>query len=173
MIVCAALFSANYLVGALKFIADGMLGKLTRWLRMLGQDVEYSTSEDDENLIRRAKSEERILLTRDLKLFQQAMTQSVSAVLVESSTEAQRLADLAKRFNFELEIDIALSRCPKCNTKIKPVSKNMIINRVPKATSTHYKAFWECAGCGQIYWRGAHWKRIRKTLREARQVLET
>jgi len=156
----------------LKFITDGMLGKLTRWLRMLGHNVEYSRSDDDKKLIEKAKSEKRVLLTRDFKLYQQAMTQGVDTVLVKAATGAEKLADLARRFNFNLEIDVTVSRCPKCNTKIKAVSKDMVIDRVPKATSTHYNEFWECPGCGQIYWQGAHWKRIEKTLKETRKTLE-
>jgi len=155
----------------LKFITDGMLGKLTRWLRMLGQDVEYSRSLDDKKLIEMAKKEYRAILTRDLKLYQQAMMQGVDAVLVEASTEPEKLADLARRFNFNLEIDVTVSRCPKCNTRIRSVPKDMVIGKVPETTSTYYNEFWECPGCGQVYWRGAHWKRIEKTLREAREAL--
>jgi uncharacterized protein with PIN domain len=160
-------------VEKLKFVTDGMLGKLTRWLRMLGHDVEYSRSDDDRKLVEKAKSEKRVLLTRDFKLYQQAMTQGVDVVLVEAATGAEKLADLARRFDFNLEIDVTVSRCPKCNAKIKPVSKGLVIDRVPKATSTHYNEFWECSGCGQIYWQGAHWKRIEKTLKEAKKTLET
>ncbi|KPV62375.1 MAG: hypothetical protein AOA66_1354 [Candidatus Bathyarchaeota archaeon BA2] len=155
----------------MKFVTNGMLGKLTRWLRMLGQDVEYSRSLDDKKLIEMAKTQRRILLTRDLKLYQQAMMHGVNAVLVEASTGPEKLADLARRFNFNLEIDVAVSRCPKCNTKIRFVPKDMVIDKVPKTTSTYYNEFWECPNCGQVYWRGAHWKRIEKTLREAREVL--
>jgi uncharacterized protein with PIN domain len=158
-------------VGRLKFLTDGMLGKLTRWLRMLGQDVEYSRSDDDKKLIEVAKKENRIILTRDLKLYQQAITQGIEAALVEAPTEPEKLADLAKRFNFNLEIDITVSRCPKCNTQIRSVPKDMVIDRVPKTTLTYYNEFWECPRCGQVYWRGAHWKRIEKTLKEAREAL--
>jgi len=119
-----------------------------------------------------AKTEGRILLTRDLKLYQQAMTRGVNAVLVEASTGPEKLADLARRFNLNLEIDVTISRCPKCNTEIRPVTKDMVIDKVPKTTSTYYNEFWECPGCGQVYWQGAHWKRIEKTLREAREALE-
>jgi len=156
----------------LKFLTDGMLGKLTRWLRMLGQDVEYSRSLDDKQLMETAKKESRVLLTRDLKLYQQAMTQGVNAVLVEAPTGPEKLADLARRFSFNLEIDVTVSRCPKCNTKIRPTSKDMVIDKVPKTTSTYYNEFWECPSCGQVYWQGAHWKRIEKTLREAKEALE-
>ena len=157
----------------MKFIADGMLGKLTRWLRMLGQDVEYSRSLNDEQLIKTAKAEDRILLTHDLKLYQLARKRGVDTTLVEDATEAEKLASLARRFNFKLEIDVTVSRCPKCNTLIRPVSKDKILDRIPEATSTHYNEFWECSGCGQVYWRGSHWKRIEKTLKEARQVLRS
>jgi len=156
----------------MKFVADGMLGKLTRWLRMLGQDVEYSRSLNDEQLIEKAKDENGVLLTRDLKLYQHARKQRASATLVKGGTEAEKLASLAKLFNFKLEIDVTVSRCPKCNTPIKPISKDKILNRIPEGTLTHYNEFWECRGCGQIYWRGSHWKRIEKTLKEARQALE-
>jgi uncharacterized protein with PIN domain len=156
----------------MKFIADGMLGKLTRWLRMLGQDVKYSKSLNDEQLIKTAKAENRILLTRDLKLCQLARRRGVSTTLVEGTTETEKLASLAKGFNFKLKIDVTVSRCPKCNTRIESVSKGKIVDRIHEATSTFYDEFWQCPGCGQVYWRGSHWKMIEKTLREARQTLK-
>lgn len=158
-------------MGRLRFVTDGMLGKLTRWLRMLGHDVAYSSSLNDEQLIEIAKGERRVLLTRDLQLYQQATTQGVDSFFVEETTEAKKLAGLAKRFNLKLEIDITTSRCPKCNTQIRLVPKEKVVGRVPKTTASYYHEFWECPGCGQIYWQGAHWKRISKTLREAKQTL--
>ncbi len=154
----------------MKFITDGMLGKLTRWLRMLGQDVKYSRSLNDEQLIKAAKTENRILLTRDLKLYLQARKRGLNATLVKGATEAEKLASLAKVFDIKLEIDVRVSRCPKCNTTIKPISKDEIIDRIPEATSTHYDEFWECPGCGQIYWQGSHWRRIETTLDKARKI---
>jgi len=157
----------------LKFVTDGMLGKLTRWLRMLGQDVVYTGSMEDKELIQKAKKEHRILLTRDLELYQQAIGRGAEAFLVESKTEAEKLAKLAKRFGFKLEIDVKVSRCPKCNTRIKPISKTDIIKKIPQTTSAFYNEFWECPGCQQIYWHGAHWKKIEKTLIEAKEKLES
>jgi len=155
----------------LKFIADGMLGKITRWLRMLGHDVKYSRSLNDEQLIEIAKSERRILLTRDLELFRQATVQGVNAFLVERTTGAKKLANLARRFNLKLEFDVAVSRCPKCNTRIKAIPKEKIIGKVPETTASYYDEFWECPNCEQIYWQGAHWDRIQATLREARDYV--
>ena len=156
----------------MKFVTDGMLGKLTRWLRMLGYDIKYSSSLGDKQLIKIAEAEHRTLLTRDLELYQRAMTQGVNAFIVEGATEAEKLANLAKRFDLKLEIDFTVSRCPKCNARIRSVPKDRVAGRVPEGTLSSYDEFWECSSCEQIYWRGAHWKRIDKTLREARQALE-
>jgi uncharacterized protein with PIN domain len=154
-----------------KFIADGMLGKLARWLRMLGHDVEYSSKLDDAQLIVAAKKEQRILLTRDLELYKQATAKGVNAFYLEGKTEAEKLAHLAKRFNIKLDIDMTISRCTKCNTLVKPISKEKAEGRIEKSTFSHYNEFWECTKCGQIYWQGAHWARIRKTLEAAKEKL--
>jgi hypothetical protein len=148
-----------------------MLGKLTRWLRLLGFDVEYANDLEDKKLMTMAKKEKRTLLTRDLELFQQANARGVDAFLVEGRTEAERLACMAKKYEFPLEIDITVSRCPKCNTQIKAVSKDSVVGKVEKATFTYYNEFWQCPTCSQIYWQGAHWKRIANTLEEAKKVL--
>ncbi|MGB9740660.1 MAG: Mut7-C RNAse domain-containing protein [Candidatus Bathyarchaeia archaeon] len=155
----------------MKFIADGMLGKLTRWLRMLGHNVKYSNKLDDAQLIMIAKKEHRVLLTRDLELYQQATAKGVNAIYLEGTNETERLAQLAKRFNILLEIDLKISRCPKCNAHVKPVPKEKIENKVEKTTFKFYDEFWQCPKCGQVYWQGAHWTRIRKTLEEAKEML--
>ena len=156
----------------LKFISDGMLGKLTRWLRMLGHDVKYSNKLDDTQLITIAKKERRILLTRDLELYQQATAKGVDTFYLEGKIEEEKLAELAKRFNIKLDIDMTTSRCPKCNTRVNRIPKERIANKVEKSTFAHYDEFWECPKCGQIYWQGAHWTRIRTTLEKAKEILK-
>ncbi|MGB9914491.1 MAG: Mut7-C RNAse domain-containing protein [Candidatus Bathyarchaeales archaeon] len=157
----------------MKFIADGMLGKLARWLRMLGQDVKYSNHFEDDELVAIAKKERRVLLTRDMELYQRAIAKGLDAFYVEGQTEAARLSALAKRFDIPLEIDMARSRCPKCNAKIQPVPKESLVDKVEKNTFLHYDEFWECPNCGSVYWQGAHWSRIRATLEEARKLKES
>ena len=154
----------------MRFVVDGMLGKTARFLRMLGNDVKYFSTLKDRQLIEIAKREHRFLLTRDLELYQRAVMQGTNAFLVEGKTEAERLAGLAKQFGISLEIDVTNSRCPKCNAKIKPIEKKEVIGKVPKTTLSSYDEFWECSRCGQIYWRGAHWKRIKRTLKEAEML---
>lgn len=152
----------------MNFLLDGMLGKLTRWLRMMGYDAKYSIA-DDVSLLEIAKSEDRVLLTRDLALYQQANARNVKVHYVEGKTETERLAELAKRYQFPIEIDLEQSRCPKCNTKLVPTPKEEIANQVKENTLAHYDAFWKCLGCGAVYWQGAHWTKILATLEEAKQ----
>lgn len=153
-----------------KFIADGMLGKLTRWLRMLGQDVTYSNQFEDEELIAAAKKERRVILTRDLQLYQRAIAKGINAFYVEGQTEAAKLAELAERFDFPLVVDLQRSRCPQCNTRIRPTSKEKLAGKVEKNTFVYYDEFWKCPKCGHIYWQGAHWDGIRATLEEAKKI---
>jgi uncharacterized protein with PIN domain len=155
-----------------KFIADGMLGKLTRWLRMLGQDVTYSNQFEDEELIATAKKERRVLLTRDLELYQRAIAKGIDAFYVEGRTEAEKLAELAKRFDFPLVIDLKRSRCPRCNTKIRPTPKEELAGKVEKNTFIYYDEFWKCPKCGHIYWQGSHWEGIHATLEKAKKFRE-
>lgn len=155
----------------MRFVADGMLGKLTRWLRMLGYDVEYFNMLDDDELIEVAKSERRILLTRDLRLYQKASTKGVQAFLIEGKTRYEKLAELAKRYSLRLEIDAANSRCPQCNSNIREVQKEQVLDRIPQSTSRFYDEFWECVNCGKVYWRGSHWKRINITLNRAKEIV--
>jgi len=145
-----------------------MLGEMTRWLRVLGHDVKYSSASDDAQLITTAKKEKRILLTRDLELFKQATAKGIDAFYLEGRTGEEKLAELAGRFGISLSIDMATSRCPKCNTKVRPTTKEKAAAEVEKNTLVHYEEFWKCPKCKQIYWQGAHWTKIRKTLEAAR-----
>ncbi len=156
----------------MKFIADGMLGKLTRWLRMLGQDVTYFKQLDDAELLVKAKEEGRILLTRDLELYHRAVAKSIEVFYVEGLTEAEKLAKLAERFNIALVMDMKISRCPRCNTRIESAVKEALVDKLEKNTYAYYDEFWDCPNCHQIYWQGAHWGRIRATLEEAEKVLK-
>jgi len=156
----------------MKFIADGMLGKLTRWLRMLGHDVKYSNELNDAELSLIAKKERRTLLTKDLELYQHSIAKGIDAFYLEGRTEAERLAELAERFKIPLIIDLKNSRCPRCNTKLQPTPKENLAGKVEKNTFTYYDNFWECPKCGHVYWQGAHWGRIRATLKEAEENLK-
>jgi hypothetical protein len=154
------------------FIADGMLGKLARWLRIMGHNVTYSTKLDDPELLVLTKETKRVLLTRDLALYQQAIAKNLESYYVEGTTEPQRLSELAHRFNIPLMIDLEKTRCPKCNTKLWSAPKEKIAAKVETNTFLHYDVFWECHNCKAVYWQGAHWKKIRATLEQAKEKLK-
>ncbi|MBS7615384.1 Mut7-C RNAse domain-containing protein [Candidatus Bathyarchaeota archaeon] len=156
----------------MKFLADGMLGKLTRWLRMQGCDVKYYKDLEDEELIKIAKEETRVLLTRDVQLYRHAIAEHAQVYLVKCSTEIERLAEVAQQFNLNLEIDVNNSRCPKCNAKLEPISKNKVMDKVPKATLRFFDDYWVCSDCGQVYWQGSHWQKIKQKLNEVKHLIE-
>ena len=156
----------------MKFVADGMLGKLSRWLRMMGHDVKSSTAFTADELLDMAKKQRRVLLTRDFELYQRGTSKGIEAFYAEGETEAERLAELSKRFGLALEINLEKSRCPNCNGKLRRVAKEKVVGKVEENTFKHYDEFWRCPRCGQVYWQGAHWEGIRATLQEAEEKLK-
>ena len=156
----------------MKFLADSMLGKLSRWLRMLGQDVTYNVQLNDNELLDLSKKESRFLLTKDLELFRRASAIGVDAFFVEGKSESERLAEVADKCRLTLEVDMEKSYCPICNTKLKTTPKELLSDELQKNTYTYYDKFWKCPNCGQIYWQGAHWNQITITLHEAQTKLQ-
>jgi uncharacterized protein len=152
-----------------KFLADGMLGKLARWLRMLGQDVLYNTRLSDNELLGLAKAEGRVLFTRDFELYKRAVGRGLEGLYVEGKRESDQLSEVAKRYGLALEIDMDKSHCPLCNTKLEPAPKEQLKDQLEPNTYRYYGRFWRCPNCGQIYWQGAHWKQITGTLAQAQE----
>jgi uncharacterized protein len=150
-----------------KFLADGMLGKLARWLRMLGQNVLYSTKLSDNELLTLAKAECRVLLTRDFELYKRAVSRGLEGFYVEGKQESNQLAEVTKRYGLALEIDMDKSHCPICNTKLEAATKEQLKDKLEPNTYRYYDRFWRCPNCGQVYWQGAHWKQITETLSQA------
>ncbi len=153
------------------FIADGMLGRFTRWLRMLGCEVKYLNEASDQELLEIAEKEGRVLLTRDLELFQRARARGLEALFVEGETNTERIAELARRYKVSLEVDTSISLCPTCGSRIRQVEKSEVSGRVPEGTLMHYSEFWVCVGCGKVYWQGSHWKKINETLEKAKKLV--
>ena len=145
-----------------------MLGKLVRWLRMLGQDTIYSTKLTDMDLIFKAKRENRILITRDYKLYQNSVKHEIQVFYTTSQNKAEVLANLKNRFGIHLDIDMNLSRCPLCNNKLKQITKQKATKKIKQNTLFYYNDFWSCPKCQSIYWQGSHWKAITSTLNEAK-----
>ncbi len=156
----------------MRFLADGMLGKLTRWLRMLGHDVEYSPNADDKTLLTKARQNGAILLTRDVELYKTATHNGIDPFFVNGRLQEEQLSEIARRFSIDLKIDMSISRCPKCNAQVKAVTKEEVAEELQTRTLENYDKFWKCPKCGQVYWQGAHWGKIRKTLENARLIAD-
>jgi uncharacterized protein with PIN domain len=137
---------------------------------MLGYDVYYSNLDNDNSLLEIAFKEERILLTCDQNLFKRASICGIKSFLLRGRTQAEKLAELAIHLNIRLRMNIQVSRCPLCNTKIRSISKNKINGKIPHFTSLYCKEFWFCSNCKQIYWKGSHWKKIEETLFQAQKI---
>ena len=149
-----------------------MLGKLTRWLRMMGHDAVYLNDAKDQGLVKKAIKEERVLLTSDVALYRYATARGVEAFLVKGRTEAERLGSLASRFRLNLEVDTTESRCPACGSLLEVASKDQVRGRVPETTFNVFDEFWTCSNpqCGKVYWQGSHWENIGAVLEEARKI---
>ena len=156
----------------MRFLVDGMLGGLARWLRILGQDVRYDASTEDSELLRIAYEENMILLTRDEELYQRAIDRRISSALVLGETEEERLAQIASIFDISLYVDMTETKCTECGARLKETPKSDVADEVPKGSLKLYDRFWKCTNqnCGKVYWVGSHWDRIRQTLEEAKKL---
>ena len=154
----------------MKFIADGMLGSFSRWLRMLGYDVKYYQYMSDVTLIEIAEGEGRILLTRDKELLQRTNSKGIKAFFVDGENEAERLANIARNFRIKLEVDMSISHCPMCGATLRCVKREEVSDKVQPRTLKHYLRFWICNGCGKVYWLGRHMKKINETLEKAKTL---
>ena len=139
----------------LRFVADNMLGKLARWLRMMGYDTLYTVDEDDAEITRLAASEDRLLLTRDRQLI---MRKGVSAYYVEDIELEIHLKSVSTEFG--LNFDEERMRCSDCNGELLKVDRESVDGAVPEGVFERNQTFYRCGQCGKIYWKGSHWKRI-------------
>ncbi len=153
------------------FIVDTMLGKVARWLRMLGYDTLYYKRIDDWRILKIAEREGRIIITRDRSLCNRALKRKLKCILIEHDTIEERLAFIAYKVGIRLFIDLDRSRCPVCNGELVRVSKDKVIDKVPKRVLEKHEDFWVCRRCGKVYWLGMHWRGIEETLRKSRTIL--
>jgi uncharacterized protein with PIN domain len=146
-----------------RMIADAMLGKLARWLRVLGYDVAYEKKIGDDRLIERARAENRLVLTRDTHLFRCRWSPPIPMILVEDDRLPQQLRQISARLGLSGE-DRLLSRCLECNVPLIAVLKQSLRLRVPEYVYRTQNRFSQCPSCYRIYWPGTHWGKIRSRL---------
>jgi uncharacterized protein with PIN domain len=145
--------------GHLEFIADCMLGRLARWLRILGFDTLYYPAIDDAVLADIAEKENRTILTRDTRLTER---KNVKRFLLIGHDDIQmQLKQVVSAYQLPIAPSIESMRCPACNGHLTTAEKSSVKGRVPLYIYRSRDRFKKCAGCGKIYWKGSHYEKIR------------
>lgn len=139
------------------FILDVHLGKLARRLRLLGFDCRYRNDFGDDEIVALALAEKRIILTRDRGILKRK--QVTHGMLVRTSMVGSQLEQVFDRYLLHDRITEP-GRCPLCNGLLEMVQKTDIKHLLKPETALHYEKFYRCRECAQLYWRGAHFRRI-------------
>lgn len=140
-----------------------MLGKLAKWLRMLGYDTSYIPDADDDELVRIAVREDRILLTRDRVLCDRRMVRK-RCVFVDWGSTKEQVRQVIRELDLQVDRRNLFTRCAVCNGEIAPMSKLDVEGRVPPYVYATQPEFGYCAGCDRIYWRGTHVQHVLEAL---------
>lgn len=122
----------------------------------MGQDAANPDDADDEELLQRAKQENRTLLTRDKRLAEECQGKGAKCILVKSSRLEDQLTEMA---HLGIPLELSPVRCTICNS---------ILRKIEPSKTESEKEVWICEGCGKLYWQGSHWGRIDEMLRKLR-----
>ncbi|MBN1262277.1 MAG: Mut7-C RNAse domain-containing protein [Anaerolineae bacterium] len=141
-----------------RLLADAMLGKLARWLRLLGYDTLYMHAADAV-IAHRARAEGRILLTRDHELTRR---RGLQAIFIEAQSLDAQLEQVVREVGLPPE-DVA-ARCMVCNGLLQEISRAEARSRVPPYVFETQEVFHRCARCGRITWMATHWPAIQARL---------
>jgi len=145
----------------LRLLADGMLGRLAKWLRLLGYDTAYDNAATDPELARRARAEGRVLLTRDREL---SARRGLRTLLIQSEVLEEQVREVQDALGSPPHPP--LSRCAECNAVLEPVSPAEVADRVPPYVLRTQTEFRRCSGCGRIYWPGSHIQAMRSRIEQ-------
>lgn len=156
-----------------RFLADAMLGRLAKWLRILGYDAEYFRGEDDE-LLRLARREGRVLLTRDTRLLRRRVPgmcpplagadRLPAHLFIQSDHVMEQLRQVVTALRLDPTAPPA-RRCVCCNALLEPRLKSEVFGLVPEFVWSRHETFWVCPGCQRIYWAGSHQRRMKEAIK--------
>lgn len=144
----------------MKFICNGMLGKLCRLLRTCGIDTAYSN--EGMAILLLARKEQRVILTRNTQL-----KDKQNVLFLELCEPREQLRNVIEHYKLHTDIHL-FSRCIECNAELKHVRKTSVKGKVPYFTYKNFQEFAQCPQCGRVYWKGSHYKNM---LREIKDVL--
>ena len=136
------------------FVADCMLGRLAKWLRILGFDVVYLSKAEDSELAAIARREGRVLLTRDTGLIERAAKRP-DRLFIRSDDWEDHIVQVLDELELWDEVRVH-TRCVACNAPLKPVSRERAKNLVTPFVCEHAASFALCPGCDKVFWQGSH-----------------
>lgn len=139
----------------MKFIVDCMLGKLAKWLKILGFDALYFSKIEDDELLDIAQKQGRILLTRDTGLIEKA--KNVETLFLESEEWRDQVRQVLEVFDLWEQAN-PHTRCIECNVRLKSLAKKNAKNLVTPFVYKHADSFALCPDCGRVFWRGTHFR---------------
>ena len=142
----------------MRFVADAMLGRLAKWLRLVGYDTLYWRG-DDAGLVRLVLAENRLLLTRDTHLPPRLPPHLT--LFIDSDHYDAQLGQVAARFGLPPRIG---RLCLRCNLPLEPADKAKVRAEIPAFVWQTHERFARCPGCRRIYWEGTHYARMMETL---------
>lgn len=149
----------------IKFIADSNVGKLARWLRMIGYDTLLFKEKDDKRMIQIALKEGRVILTKDTQIMKRRLitNSKLKAIFIKHDDPKAQLQQTVKALNLDYHFK-PFSLCLECNQALMPRSKDEVQSLVPSYVFKTQKQYTECPSCHRIYWQGTHWQAMVKEL---------
>jgi len=147
----------------LRFMVDVMLGRLARWLRVIGYDAAYHEGIEDSDLVRLSIDEGRILLTRDRALPTEWWIDNY--LLIDSTIPMEQLRQVVGAYDLPWQ-ERLFSRCTVCNESLNPLRHDQAAGLVPEKVLENAGRFAGCPVCGRVYWEGSHVDRMRRRLDE-------
>ncbi len=147
----------------LHFIADAMLGKLAKWMRVIGCDVEYLPQIADDELIERACQSKRTILTRDTLLVKRRKVRD-NHFFIQSDSYKDQLKQVVDHFRIDPFLNV-LTRCIRCNDKLVHIDKEAVKVRIPLYVYETQQEFKTCPSCGRIYWGATHKEEMLRQLK--------
>uniref|UniRef100_A0A7C4AJV6 Mut7-C RNAse domain-containing protein n=1 Tax=Thermodesulfovibrio aggregans TaxID=86166 RepID=A0A7C4AJV6_9BACT len=153
-------------MSSVRFVADVMLGSLSRWLRLFGFDTLYSNKFTDKELIKISIQDSRILLTRDTILAKSKLLKNV--LLIHSEDVKEQIKEVLSQIPC-INLFSLTPRCPVCNGEMEKIKKEEIMkfkNEIPDHVFFTSEEFVVCRSCKKLYWHGTHKDRINKIKKE-------
>ena len=149
----------------LKFIVDNNVGKLAKWLRMMGYDTLFFNGSDDSRMIATALAEGRVILTRDTQIVRRRVVTSgqLKVILIKSDEPEQQVRQVVETLNLDFQFR-PFSLCLECNQPLEERSKQQVKDLVPPYVFRTQSQYMECPACHRIYWRGTHWQAMTKKM---------